>query len=38
MVKERDREEKRERGGKDIEISMCKNKEYKKAKSLIWMF
>ena len=33
--RERDRQRERER---EREISSCKNKEYKKAKSFIWMF
>ena len=33
----RDRERERERD-RDREISNCKNKEYKKAKSFIWIF
>ena len=34
QFRERERERERERR----EISSCKNKEYKKAKSFIWMF
>ena len=39
--KKRKRETERERerqGWREREISSCKNKEYKKAKSFIWMF
>ena len=36
--KERERERERQGWERKIEISSCKNKEYKKAKSFIWMF
>ena len=39
----REKDRTRDRGGRErerkkIKISTCKNKEYKKAKSFIWMF
>ena len=36
-IRYEDRDEERERE-REREISSCKNKEYKKAKSFIWMF
>ena len=39
MCREKENEQKREREReREREISTCKNKEYKKAKSFIWMF
>ena len=39
MVRQREREAERDRDiEREREISSCKNEEYKKAKSFIWMF